>query len=152
MLRKRTPLLSLLLIVAAAINARADQLDDYIKAEMEKQHIPGLSMAVVRDGKVIRAQGYGLANVNSTSPPNPRQSIESVQSASSSSQVALCCSSRRAKSLSTTRSASTLKEFVDDKLTVIILTNSDQARPEGIARGVAAFYISDLVKTATPAR
>ncbi|HSF24616.1 MAG TPA: serine hydrolase domain-containing protein [Blastocatellia bacterium] len=62
MFKKRIPFLSLLLIVAS-INARADQLDDYIKAEMEKQRIPGLSIAVVRDGKVIRAQGYGLANV-----------------------------------------------------------------------------------------
>lgn len=60
---KRIPLLSLVLILAVAINARADQLDDYINAEMEKQRIPGLSMAVVRNGKVIRAQGYGLANV-----------------------------------------------------------------------------------------
>ena len=30
---------------------------------MEKQHIPGLSLLVSREGKPIRAQGYGLANV-----------------------------------------------------------------------------------------
>ncbi|MFY9608159.1 MAG: serine hydrolase domain-containing protein [Blastocatellia bacterium] len=71
MLKKRIPLLSLVVIVAAAINARADQLDDYIKAEMEKQRIPGLSIAVVRDGKVIRAQGYGLANVELNVPATP---------------------------------------------------------------------------------
>lgn len=63
MLRKRIPLFVLVLAVVAGISARADQLDDYIKAEMEKQHIPGLSIAIVRDGKVVRAQGYGLANV-----------------------------------------------------------------------------------------
>jgi CubicO group peptidase (beta-lactamase class C family) len=57
--------------VAAGISARADQLDDYIKAEMEKQHIPGLSIAVVRDGKVIRAQGYGVANVELSVPATP---------------------------------------------------------------------------------
>src|SRR4051812_7784993 len=30
---------------------------------MAALHIPGLSLAVVRDGKVIKAQGYGLANL-----------------------------------------------------------------------------------------
>jgi len=30
---------------------------------MQKHHIPGLSLLVSRDGKPIRAQGYGLANV-----------------------------------------------------------------------------------------
>ena len=71
MFKRRIPLFGLILIVAAAISARADQLDDYIKAEMEKQHIPGLSIAVVRDGKVIRAQGYGVANVELAVPATP---------------------------------------------------------------------------------
>jgi hypothetical protein len=34
--------------------------------------------------------------------------------------------------------------FIDDKLTVIVLTNADGARPEVIARGIAGFYIPDL--------
>jgi CubicO group peptidase (beta-lactamase class C family) len=34
--------------------------------------------------------------------------------------------------------------FVDDKLTVVVLTNADNARPEVIARGIAGFYIPDL--------
>lgn len=68
MLSKRNPLLAVILIVVATTIARADQLDDYVKAEMDKQHIPGLSIAIVRDGKVIRAQGYGLANVELNVP------------------------------------------------------------------------------------
>ncbi|HWN98872.1 MAG TPA: serine hydrolase domain-containing protein [Blastocatellia bacterium] len=67
MSRKRIPLVFVWLVLVA-ISARADQLDDYIKSEMEKQHIPGLSIAIVRDGKVIRAQGYGLANVELNVP------------------------------------------------------------------------------------
>ncbi len=38
-------------------------LDNGIKAELEKQGVPGLSLAVVKDGKVIYSQGYGFANV-----------------------------------------------------------------------------------------
>jgi CubicO group peptidase (beta-lactamase class C family) len=37
--------------------------DEFIKAEMEKQKIPGVSIAVVKDGKPVLVKGYGLANV-----------------------------------------------------------------------------------------
>jgi len=30
---------------------------------MEREHIPGLSLLVVKDGKIVRAEGYGLSNV-----------------------------------------------------------------------------------------
>lgn len=35
----------------------------YVKAEMQRQHIPGLSLLIVSKGKTIRAEGFGLANV-----------------------------------------------------------------------------------------
>ena len=41
----------------------ADQTDDFVKRAMEKWHIAGLSLAVVRDGKVVKVRGYGFANV-----------------------------------------------------------------------------------------
>jgi hypothetical protein len=34
--------------------------------------------------------------------------------------------------------------FIDDKLTIIVLTNADGASPAVIARGIAGFYIPDL--------
>lgn len=40
-----------------------DEVDRYVLAEMARQRIPGLSLAVVRDGRVVKARGYGLANV-----------------------------------------------------------------------------------------
>ncbi|HEX2851819.1 MAG TPA: serine hydrolase [Opitutaceae bacterium] len=49
--------------VAAAAGARADETDDYIAAQMSRQHIPGLSLAVLKDGKPLKVQGYGLANL-----------------------------------------------------------------------------------------
>ena len=36
---------------------------EYIKTEMERQHIPGLSLLVAKEGKIVRAHGFGLANV-----------------------------------------------------------------------------------------
>ncbi|MGH9493472.1 MAG: serine hydrolase domain-containing protein [Candidatus Sulfotelmatobacter sp.] len=35
----------------------------YVKAEMQRQHIPGLSLLIVSKGKIVRAEGFGLANV-----------------------------------------------------------------------------------------
>ncbi|MEO5859089.1 MAG: serine hydrolase domain-containing protein, partial [Pyrinomonadaceae bacterium] len=52
------PLILLLLSVA-----RADKLDDLIRQQIEKRKIPGLSIAVLRGGTVIRAGGYGFSNI-----------------------------------------------------------------------------------------
>lgn len=38
-------------------------IDDYVKAEMQRQRIPGLALAVIKDGEIILAKGYGFANV-----------------------------------------------------------------------------------------
>ena len=62
---------SLVLVVLCASTAMADKADDIAKAAMEKQHIPGLSMAVVRDGKVVKAAGYGFANLEWKVPAAP---------------------------------------------------------------------------------
>ena len=42
---------------------QSDAVDEYVHSEMTKQHIPGLALLVSRDGEVIRAQGYGMANL-----------------------------------------------------------------------------------------
>lgn len=38
-------------------------LDDYIAAETQRKHIPGLSIGVVKDGDIVAEKSYGLANV-----------------------------------------------------------------------------------------
>src|ERR1700747_2833798 len=50
---------------------QTDAADDYIRAEMAKQHIPGLALLVSRGDQVIRAQGYGMANVELQVPVKP---------------------------------------------------------------------------------
>lgn len=59
------------LLVALTGTAQADKVDDYVKAEMQRQHISGISIAVVKDGKVIKAEGYGVANAEHNIPAKP---------------------------------------------------------------------------------
>jgi CubicO group peptidase (beta-lactamase class C family) len=69
-----------LVVLWSATGAAAqtpDAVDDYIRTEMEKQHIPGLSLLVSREGKPIRAQGYGLANVELQVPVKPETVFQS---------------------------------------------------------------------------
>ncbi len=49
----------------------ADGIDDLIRAEMTKSHIPGLVVEIVRDGRVVRRSGYGVANLEGPVPATP---------------------------------------------------------------------------------
>ena len=56
--------------------AQADPVDDYLKGEMAKESVPGVSLAVVKDGKALTVQGYGLANVELSVPVTPETRFE----------------------------------------------------------------------------
>jgi CubicO group peptidase (beta-lactamase class C family) len=56
---------------ATQVVPTADEFDARIQAEMRRQNIPGLSVAVVRDGRIVRAQGYGLADPERRIPATP---------------------------------------------------------------------------------
>lgn len=57
--------LALLLVVQllAPRLLSADSVDDYIREQMSVRHIPGLALVVIKEGKVVKQQSYGLANV-----------------------------------------------------------------------------------------
>ena len=52
----------LLLIISFV--ARADKVDDFVKAEMQRQHVPGVSVVVMKDQKIVKSEGYGLQMLN----------------------------------------------------------------------------------------
>ena len=61
-------------VAQQTVSAKVDQ---FIKAEMRRQRIPGLSLAVIRDGRTIVAKGYGLANVEHQIPVKPETVFQS---------------------------------------------------------------------------
>src|ERR1700722_4308345 len=61
---------TLFLVSADAQNSSAtpDSVGDYVRSEMQTQYIPGLSLLVSKGGQVVRAEGFGLANVELQAP------------------------------------------------------------------------------------
>ena len=51
----------LLCALISRANAQTDRTDEFVKTEMERQRIPGLSLDVLQHGKIVKAAGYGLA-------------------------------------------------------------------------------------------
>jgi CubicO group peptidase (beta-lactamase class C family) len=77
---KRRSTLALLLTIAAATSAFAQdavKVDEFIKTEMEKQKIPGVSLAVVKDGKPLIVKAYGFANLEHQVPVKPETIFQS---------------------------------------------------------------------------
>jgi CubicO group peptidase (beta-lactamase class C family) len=49
-----------------------DKVDEYVRQEMSHQHIPAVSIAVIKDGKIVKSAAYGLANVELNVPATVR--------------------------------------------------------------------------------
>jgi CubicO group peptidase (beta-lactamase class C family) len=64
------PFISLVVVALPSLVpiARADELDDYITLQMQRRHIPGLSLCIFDDGKVVRARGYGVLEKGHATP------------------------------------------------------------------------------------
>jgi CubicO group peptidase (beta-lactamase class C family) len=55
----------------------ADLVADYVRAEMQRQQIPGLAVLIARHGEIVRAEGFGLANVELQVPVKPETIFQS---------------------------------------------------------------------------
>jgi len=73
MIRRTVTLPALILALSAACLGQSvtAKVDAYVKSEMEKQQIPGVAVAVMQNGVIILAKGYGLANVEHQVPVTP---------------------------------------------------------------------------------
>ena len=70
---KTTAMLLALLLTPVAFPAItfADAIDEFMASYMQRHHVPGIAVAISRDGQVVRAAGYGLANVEHKVPATP---------------------------------------------------------------------------------
>jgi len=76
----KSSVLFVLCILALSFGSSAQsevQVDEFVKAEMERQKIPGVSLAVVKDGRTVIVKGYGLANIEHQVPVKPETIFQS---------------------------------------------------------------------------
>ena len=57
-------------ILIAAAHCMGDEMDTYVKRQMQRQHVVGLSLAIVKDERVISTRTFGLANIELGVPVN----------------------------------------------------------------------------------
>jgi CubicO group peptidase (beta-lactamase class C family) len=60
--------LPLFLLLTVSLASRADRVDDFIKEQLRNHHVSGLSLAVIQDGKIVKAKGYGVIDTNNKAP------------------------------------------------------------------------------------
>lgn len=64
----RPPMLAAPLLLFSAALGLGDEVDDLVRERMAREKIPGLTLAVVRGGKVVRSAGYGVASAELPAP------------------------------------------------------------------------------------
>ncbi|MEO7659792.1 MAG: serine hydrolase domain-containing protein, partial [Pyrinomonadaceae bacterium] len=64
----KTVFVSALFSLLLAVAVHADQVDDYVKSQLVERHVPGVAVAVIEKGRVVKLKGYGLASVEFSVP------------------------------------------------------------------------------------
>lgn len=53
---------TLALAALSVVLCRADSIDDFVKQQIRKRNICGLSLAVIENGRIVKAKGYGFSD------------------------------------------------------------------------------------------
>jgi CubicO group peptidase (beta-lactamase class C family) len=52
----------------AVADSPSTAIDEVVRSEMQKRQIPGLSLAIIQDGKIVAAKGYGVTEKGGETP------------------------------------------------------------------------------------
>ena len=63
-------------VVLSPLFAWGDKVDDFVKTQMEQRRIPGLVLAVVKNGNTIKHEAYGIANLELNAPARKETAFE----------------------------------------------------------------------------
>ncbi|MGC2720605.1 MAG: serine hydrolase domain-containing protein [Candidatus Acidiferrales bacterium] len=58
-------------------STQLSKIDRYVQAEMQREIIPGLSLGIYKNGDIVLAKGYGLANIELNVPVKPETVFQS---------------------------------------------------------------------------
>jgi CubicO group peptidase (beta-lactamase class C family) len=54
-----------------AQTSRLDSLDAFVREQMARRRIPGVSLAIIQDGRIVAARAYGVVDETSRAPVTP---------------------------------------------------------------------------------
>ncbi|HEX8916262.1 MAG TPA: serine hydrolase domain-containing protein [Humisphaera sp.] len=77
------------LLLFTARPAAADAIDDFVRDDIARRRVPGVAVAVVKNGETLKLAGYGLADVENDVPVTPKTvfQIQSVTKTMTSAAV-----------------------------------------------------------------
>src|SRR5262245_47918020 len=75
--RLSVTLLLCMLSMSITLLAQTGDVDAYVREQMNKQHIPGLALTIIKNGEVIKLESYGFANVEHQVPVKPETIFQS---------------------------------------------------------------------------
>src|SRR5918993_2349931 len=130
----------------AATDGFLKELDDYLKATLKDWEFPGLAMAVVKDGKVIVALGYGVRELGKPEPVNG-DTIFDVASLTKSFTAAATASLVDEKKMSwddPVRRYIPSLEFPDPYLTANVTIRDLLSHRTGVRATNTAWYLSGV--------
>jgi CubicO group peptidase (beta-lactamase class C family) len=70
----KTLLLSVLALTS--VLGRADSIDDLVRQTMASANVPGASVAVIKNGRIVKIKGYGLAEIENSVAASPETVYE----------------------------------------------------------------------------
>lgn len=129
-------------LLALAAPVSADSIDDYLASEMARRKIPGLALAVARDGRVERVSTYGLAHVETASPVT----AESIFAIASLDKQVTACGLLRAAELGKLAFDDAITKWVDVPfagVTLGHLLSHTSGLPDEVAGSIEGRFFTD---------
>ena len=63
---------------ATPLRAETDPIDQWVESYMAENQVPGLAVAVLEGGRIVKAKGYGFANIEHHVPVTPSTVFQSA--------------------------------------------------------------------------
>src|SRR5690242_17162829 len=60
------------LLLAACVCSAQDYVDRVVESARKEFDVPGIAVAIVKDGKVVLAKGYGVRKIGESAPVTPQ--------------------------------------------------------------------------------
>src|SRR5262245_63214584 len=65
------------IFLITSLNTFADSVDEYVESQLKQQKIPGMTIAILKDNKIVKIKGYGFSNIEHQVPAKPETIYQS---------------------------------------------------------------------------